>query len=135
MLRKCHVPKVSETNYFGEEIDDDIQEEEIPVWNEAAEGQLLVGTQLDIHQKEKLYEVIRQFTVVLQNTPGRTNLTVHYIETGSALSVHLPPYRLPHAYRDAVKAELQLMLAGEIIEPSSSEWTSSMLLLTKRMAC
>ena len=53
---------------------------------------------LDIYQKEKLYEVIRQFTDVLQNTQGRMNLTVHHIETGSALPVCLPPYRLPHAY-------------------------------------
>ena len=102
MLRKFHVPKVSEANYFVEEVDDDIQEEELPVWNENPEGQLLVGAQLDINQKKLLDDVIRQFADVLQNIPGRTNLTVHHIETGSALPVHLPPYRLPHAYQDVV---------------------------------
>ena len=132
MLRKFHVPKVSETNYFLEGIDDDIREEEIPVWNEDPEGQPLVGTQLDIHQKEKLYGVIKQFTDVLQNTPGRTNLTVHHIETGSALPVRLPPYRLPHAYRDAVRAELQQMLEGGIIEHSSSEWASPIVIVNKK---
>ena len=121
MLRKFHVTKVSEANYFVDGIDDDIREEKIPVWNEDPAGQPSVGTQLDIHQKQKLYEVIRQFTDVLQNTPGRRNLTVHHVETGSGLPVRLPPYRLPHAYRDAVKAELQQMLAGGIIEHSSSE--------------
>ena len=52
MLRKFHVPKVSEANYFIEEIDDDIREEEIPVWNENPEGQPLVGSQLDINLEE-----------------------------------------------------------------------------------
>ena len=102
ILRKFQVRKVSEAKYFVEEMDDDIREEEIPVWNENPEGQLLVGSQLDINQKKQLNDVIRQFADVLQNIPGRTNLTVHHIETGSALPVHLPPYRLPHAYQDAV---------------------------------
>ena len=61
MLRKFQVTKVSEANYFVDGIDDDIREEKIPVWNEDPAGQLLVGTQLDIHQKQKLYELIRQF--------------------------------------------------------------------------
>ena len=69
---------------------------------------------------------------MLPNIPGRTNLTVHHIETGSALPVRLPPYRLAHAYRDAVKAELQQMLAGGIIEHSSSEWASPIVIVNKK---
>ena len=132
MLRKFHLPKVSEANYFVEEINDDVREEEIPVWNENPEGQPLVGAQLDISQKEQLSDVIKQFADVLQNVPGRTNLTVHHIETGSALPIRLPPYRLPHAYRDAVQAELQQMLESDIIEPSSSEWASSIVIVNKK---
>ena len=40
----------------------------------------------------------------------------HYIDTGSAQPVRLPPYRLPHAYNQAVKDKLEGMISSEIIE-------------------
>ena len=44
-------------------------------------------------------------------------MTEHKIDTGSARPVRLPPYRLPHAYREDVQQELQEMLEQGIIEP------------------
>lgn len=56
----------------------------------------------------------------------------HTIITGTAPVVRLPPYRLPHAYRDMVKKELDDMLQGGIIEHSSSGWSSPMVIVKKK---
>ena len=57
---------------------------------------------------------------VLQDKPGRITTVEHTIDTGTASPVRLPPYRVPHAYRDMVESELKDMLENGIIEPSAS---------------
>ena len=61
--------------------------------------------------------------------PGRTNLTEHSIDTGSSRQ---PPYRLPLVYRETVRQELKEMEQNRIIEPSTSEWSASIVLAKKR---
>ena len=56
----------------------------------------------------------------------------HDVNTGTARPVRLPPYRLPHAYRDTVKKEIEEMLQSGIIEPSSSEWSAPIVLVKKK---
>ena len=50
---------------------------------------------------------------------------------GDGPAVRLPPYRLPHAYRVSVQKELKEMLELGIIEPTSSEWASPMVVIKK----
>lgn len=56
----------------------------------------------------------------------------HTIETGSAPPVKLPPYRLPQAYRQTVKAELEEMISSGIIEPAASKWGAPIVPVKKR---
>ena len=56
----------------------------------------------------------------------------HTINTGTANPVRLPPYRVSHAYRDIVESELKEMLDSGIIEPSTSQWSASMVLVKKK---
>ena len=53
----------------------------------------------------------------------------HFIDTGNASPIHRPPYCVPHAYCDSVKAELDQMLESGIIEPSSSQWAAPLVLV------
>ena len=69
---------------------------------------------------------------MLQNKPGKTNLVEYQIHTDSAPPLRLPAYRLPYAYRDRVKKELDDMLKLGIIEPSASEWASPMVVVAKK---
>ena len=55
----------------------------------------------------------------------------HAIETGSPQPMRLPPFRLPHAYCQAVKDELEEMISSEIIEPAASEWSVPIVLVKK----
>ena len=68
----------------------------------------------------------------MQRYPGQTQLTEHQIDTGEAQPIRLPPYRLPHAYRDMVQKELKEMLAHDIIEPSTSDWAAPIVLVKKQ---
>ena len=56
----------------------------------------------------------------------------HKIPTGDANPVRLPPYRVPHAYRQVLKQELEDMMKRKIIEPSVAEWSSPIVLVGKK---
>ena len=64
--------------------------------------------------------------------PGRTQEAVIEIQTGEALPIHSPPYRLPHARKEMVQKEIQQMLRDDLIEPSTSAWVSPIVLVTKK---
>ena len=64
--------------------------------------------------------------------PGRTKLAEHRIKTGTANHVRQTSYRLPHAYREDVKKDLEEMEKDGIIEPSASEWASPIVLVPKK---
>ena len=113
------------TSYWFENLDVD-EDDEIPVWNGSragtgAEDSPQFGPHLTKAQRDELDALLCELSAVMSNSPGKTNWTEHRIETGSARSVRLPPYRIPHAYREKVEMEIQEMLEGGIITPSNSE--------------
>jgi len=52
--------------------------------------------------------------------------------TGEATPTRLPPYRIPHAYREDVQHELMEMLDHGVIERSSSDWASPLVAVKKK---
>lgn len=63
--------------------------------------------------------------------PGHTRVVEHAIYTPVGTVVRQKPYRLPEAKRRAVSKEIQDMLSMGIIEESSSEWSSPIVLIPK----
>ena len=90
------------------------------------------GKQLSSEQRGDLDKVFSEVPGVLKSQPGRTQLTEHRITTTDAKPVRLPPYRLPHTYRETVRAELQQMETDGIIERSSSDWAAPIVLVKKK---
>lgn len=86
---------------------------------------------LDV-QRMELKALLGEFSEVIQDRPGQTTLAEHNIECGTARPVRLLPYRLPHAYRETDRQEIHEMLEQGIIEPSSSEWSSPIVLVKKK---
>ena len=68
----------------------------------------------------------------MSSIPGRTTEAEHKVTTTGARPVRLPPYRLPHAYRDLVEKEIKEMLDAGVMEPSSSEWVTPIVLVDKK---
>ena len=133
MLRSWHAPEA--TGYYCEDFTDTDQDD-VPVWNEGSESsgveQPSFGEQLSAGQRAEVEALLEEHSDVMRNYPGRTMLAEHHIRTGDSRPVRLPPYRLPHAYRETVKKELQDMLQQGIIEPSSSEWSAPVVLVKKK---
>ena len=75
--------------------------DDIPLWkdNKEARKEVILDEQLDEEQQQNLRQLTAKFTEVMSDTPGRTDVIEHDIETGTAHPIQLPPYRLPHAYR------------------------------------
>ena len=113
---------------------DEVSEsEDFPNWKVTGKvGQPKLGEQLSEKERGDLQKVMNEFSDVLQGTPGRTKLTKHSINTGSARPVRLSPYRIPHAYREAVPKELKEMTVAGVIEPSQSEWSSPIVVVKKK---
>ena len=124
------------TSYWSGNLDVD-EDDEIPVWNgsradNGAEDSPQFGPHLTKAQRDEMDALLCELSAVMSNTPRKTLLMEHRIETGSARSVRLPPYRIPHAYREKVEKEIQEMLEGGIITTSNSEWSSPVVLVKKK---
>ena len=54
------------------------------------------------------------------------------IVTGNAKPIIKPPYRVPFALRKEMENQVQTMLRKEVIEASSSPWSSPVILVPKK---
>ena len=116
MLRKWYVP--TSTGYFTKDTEQQASKDEVPTWDDGSSGDLRAGEQLDEAQRGELEALLAEFDGVLVKHSGHTQLTEHDIETGEALPLRLPPYRLPYE-----------MLAYGIITPSTSDWAAPIVLV------
>ena len=109
-------------------------EEEVTGWKmDSREGNCAKeGEQLSDGQREQLRALVKQFSDVFKKEPGRTDVVTHKIPTEDANLVRLPPYRVPHAYRQVLKQELEDMMKRRIIEPSVAEWSFPIVLVGKK---
>ena len=132
MLRKWHSP--TDTAYTAEKTTEE-ETDEVPAWryDKGDPNAYHVGEQLESQQRSELDSLLEDFTDVLQNTPGKTDLAEHTIHLKEYTHpIRQSPYRLPHAYREDVQRELADMLQADIIEPSDSEWASPVVLVPKK---
>ena len=113
-------------------VDGDI-DEDVVLWD-SGRGTTDIPTinkDLTADQQVDICQLLLEFQDVLPNKPGRTNSTEYRIRTSATL-VRLPLYRLPHAYRNTVKKELENMEHDGIIGQSESEWAFQIVLIWKK---
>ena len=77
-------------------------------------------------------QLLAEYKEVFRDEPGRTTMAEYDVITGDAQPVRLPTYRLPHAYREPVKQEMEEMLDSGIIVPSQSPWSAPIVPVTKK---
>ena len=132
MLRQWHAP--SAVSLFTEGVQN--EENDVVLWDSTKDTTPIqaptINTQLSSEKQAELRDLLQQFKDVLSATPGRTHAAECRIRTGASPPIRLPPYRLPHAYRDIVKTELEEMERDGIIERSSSEWAFPIVFVKKK---
>ena len=67
-----------------------------------------------------------------ENDLGRTNIMMHYIDTGDARPVRQQLRRYPAAHVEAISEHVDNMLKQGTIEPASSPWASNVVLVKKK---
>ncbi len=128
MLRKWHPPVSAVLVHQVQHVD----EEDIPMWNDNEGGQAKQGKQLSLEQAQELNILLGRFESLFTALPGHTTIAEHHISTGEAIPVCLPPYHLPHAFRDQVKQEIDEMLAHGVIEHLRSSWAFPLVPVKKK---
>ena len=129
MLRQWHSP--SAVSLLAEEVQEEV--DDVISWDDqGGEETPVVSDHLSTTQRKELDELIHEFRDVLSNQPGKTHIAEHRIKTGATTPIRRPPHRLPHAYRETVKEELEQMEREGIIERSSSEWAFPIVLVKKK---
>ena len=117
-----------DASFSTEEVRKQEDDDSIVYWERTGDDDPDLLTQ---QHAEDLRTLLNDFEDVLCSKPGKTTVAEHTIETGSAQPIHLAPYRLPHAYRDAVHQELVEMEQAGIIEPTSSPWAALIIPVKK----
>ena len=68
---------------------------------------------------------------LFRNTPGKTNITEHFIPTVGN-PVKIPPQRIPANYRAEIEHQISSMLQQGIIQVSSSPWMAPAVFVRKK---
>ena len=114
--------------------DEDTDSMELPIhtW-EVETGELPhINHSLTVEQQKELQELLRDIGDNLSNEPGITETGLHHIRTGDSQPVYQQPHRIPHAWKDQVRKEIQAMLDAGIVVPSDSPWTSPIVPVKKK---
>ena len=91
-----------------------------------------ISRHLSAKQIKELRQLLAKFGEVFQPLPAHSAIAEHRIMTGETIPTRLPPYRIPHAYQDDVQHELMEMLDHGVIECSSSDWASPLVVVKKK---
>ncbi|CAB4421455.1 unnamed protein product [Rhizophagus irregularis] len=90
---------------------------------------------LDEDQQQKFDEFIKKYNNLFawnSNDFGQTSVVTHNIDTGSATPIKQRFYRTSHQNQLFIKEEIQRLLEASLIVPSSSQWTSPVVVVEKK---
>ncbi|CAM4626935.1 unnamed protein product, partial [Lepidochelys olivacea] len=91
-----------------------------------------LSDQLTPAQQAEVRGVLHPSRQLFSNQPGRTNLTVHWMQTGSHPPIRCSPFRVPGKTAQDLEREVRDMLDLGVIQPSASPWASPVVLVPKK---
>ena len=96
------------------------------------ESDVPTGEDLDEAQLIDLAKMWERYDSVLSDRPGKTGMIEHDIEMDEGVRpIRQKAYPIPQAKLDKVKKEVESMLALDVIEESTSPWSSPYLMVPK----
>ncbi|XP_047987137.1 uncharacterized protein LOC125226991 [Leguminivora glycinivorella] len=87
---------------------------------------------LSLEEDQQLNELISQHEDIFIPNGKPTTHTEHVIDTGSHRPISVPPYRLPPAKTEILRAEVSKMLKEGIIKPCQSPWSAPVVMVPKK---
>ena len=131
MLWKYYIS--AETSLLAEEVPD-TDAEDIPTRNkmQMSDGEPQIAKKLTDEQQTQLVQLLTEYSRVVMETPGRTNMVEHHILTGDAHPIRLPAYRSTYYLSKCCKSRTDNMLKEGINEPATSPWSSPIVLVNKK---
>ena len=91
-----------------------------------------IDSSLDAAEKDKMTKLLLEFSHVFSEELGLIDVTKHTVNTGDHPPIKQRTRRLPYVYRGEANHHLRDMLAQNIIWPSSSPWSSPIVLVRKK---
>ena len=86
---------------------------------------------LPVNEKEELFTLLAKHERCFSQKKGKTHLAEHFNETGNAPPIRSVPYRVSEAERAIIAEQVNKMLKDDVIRPSSSPWSSPVVLVRK----
>lgn len=94
-----------------------------------------IGDNLQVEDREKLSALLKKYRHIFAtrvSEMGRTAFVEHVIDTGDAPAVHSRPYRVSPRERQIINEQIEEMLDNGVIEQSTSNWSSPVVLVKKK---
>ena len=91
-----------------------------------------VSDSLNKNQREQLQGLLSEFSDVLTDVPGRTNIASYELKLTSDVPIRKKPYPVPQAMKETLREEVKAMLDAGIIEPSDSPYCSPSVVVKKK---
>lgn len=91
---------------------------------------------LNSEEKNKLLQIIAEFSDIFyhENSPLTfTSKIKHQIKTSDEIPIYTKSYRYPFIHKKEVETQIQKMLDQNIVQPSSSPWSSPIWVVPKKM--
>ena len=85
---------------------------------------------LPLKERAEVVNLIKEFTLLFPDTPDKTTTVTHDVDIGDAAPCRQHPYQM-NPLKLQFQSEIEYMLQNDIIEPSSSDWSSPCILVPK----
>ena len=82
-------------------------------------------------QREEVSHLVDEYRKIFPDVPSKTNAAYHDVIIGDVSPIKQHPYRLNPIKLESLRSEVQYMLENDIIEHSSSDWSSPCILVPK----
>ncbi|BFZ05447.1 hypothetical protein BsWGS_08486 [Bradybaena similaris] len=91
-----------------------------------------VSKSMPTQYKQQLVKLLKEYSSIFSNKPGRTNLIEHEIKVSTESPVRVKPYPIPVHYKAQVEKEIEELEKNGIIVRSNSNYCSPMFIIKKK---
>ena len=98
------------------------------------QGEVNIGVDLTVDDKQQLSELLHEFEhlFAFDGKLGECTVLEHQIDTGDNKPIHSAPYRQSYKVRESIQKQIRDWLDAGVIRPSSSPWSSPVVIVPKK---